>query len=150
MNKIAVFGIFIIACVGIGALSGTSNLPGEWYQSLNKPFFNPASWIFAPVWTVLYVMIGTALASTWYDPDNGRRLLVFALQGFLNIAWSPAFFGMHNPALGLAIIIPMLVFILLFIAMSWRPNRFAALLFVPYALWVSFAAILNAAIVILN
>jgi tryptophan-rich sensory protein len=150
MSKVIVFGIFIIACVAIGVISGVSNIPGEWYQSLNKPFFNPPSWIFAPVWTLLYAMIGAALASTWYDANNGRRLIVFAVQGFLNIVWSPAFFGLQNPMLGLVIIVPMLIFILLFIAMSWRPNRWAALLFVPYALWVTFATLLNLSIVVLN
>jgi benzodiazapine receptor len=150
MIKFLVFSLFILACVAIGALSGLSNVPGEWYQSLEKPFFNPPSWIFAPVWTVLYAMIGAALASTWYDENNGRRLVVFAIQGFLNILWSPAFFGLQNPALGLAIIVPMLFCILLFIKISWQPNRQAALLFVPYALWVSFATLLNLSIVILN
>jgi tryptophan-rich sensory protein len=150
MSKVIVFSIFILASIAIGVISGVSNLPGEWYQSLNKPFFNPPNWIFAPVWTVLYGMIGAALAATWYDENNGRRLIIFAIQGFLNILWSPAFFGMQNPALGLAIIIPMLVFILLFIAMSWRPNRWAALLFLPYALWVAFATLLNLSIVMLN
>jgi len=68
----------------------------------------------------------------------------------LNLLWSPAFFGMQNPVLGLTIILPMLAFILLFIAMSWRPNLMAALLFVPYALWVAFATMLNISIVMLN
>ncbi len=150
MSKWIVFGLFIVASVAIGALSGASNAPGAWYQALEKPFFNPPAWVFAPVWTVLYGMIGAALASTWYDENNGRRLVVFAIQGFLNIFWSPAFFGLQNPVLGLVIIVLLLAFILLFIAMSWRPNRQAALLFLPYAAWVAFATALNLAIVILN
>jgi tryptophan-rich sensory protein len=150
MNKTVVSILFIIACVALGALSGLSNQPGEWYQSLNKPFFNPPNWIFGPVWTVLYGMIGGALAATWYDENNTRRLQIFAVQAVLNLLWSPAFFGMQSPLLGLVIIVPLLVSILLFIATSWQPNRWAAWLFVPYAVWVAFATLLNLAIVLLN
>ena len=150
MNKILIFFIFILASVAIGALSGLSNQPGEWYQSLNKPFFNPPNWVFGPVWTVLYGMIGGALAATWYDEDNRRRLQIFAVQAVLNLDWSPAVVGLQSPRLGLVIIVPLLISILLFIAASWRPNRWAAWLFVPYAFWVGFATLLNLAIVLLN
>lgn len=150
MRKILTFVLFIVACVAIGALSSVANTPGEWYQSLNKPFFQPPDWVFAPVWAGIYVLIGIALAVTWFDEDNTGRLVVFAIQAILNISWSPAFFGLKSPVLGLVIIIPMLISILLFIGMSWRPNRQAALLFVPYALWVTFATALNLSIVALN
>ncbi|WP_313197385.1 TspO/MBR family protein [Rhizobium sp.] len=150
MGKILTFAFFIFACVAIGALSSYANTPGEWYQSLQKPFFNPPDWVFAPVWAGLYVMIGVALSTTWFDKNNTGRLIVFAIQGFLNILWSPAFFGLQSPILGLVIIVPMLAFILLFILMSWQPNRQAAWLFVPYALWVAFATALNLSIVMLN
>lgn len=152
MRKLITYLLFVAACVAIGVLSGIANMPGEWYRALEKPPLNPPNWIFGPVWAALYVMIGTALAETWFDDNNNRRrrLVVFALQGVLNICWSPAFFSMQNPPLALAIIIPMLLLILLFIAMSWVPNRKAALLFVPYALWVGFATYLNLAIVLLN
>lgn len=150
MRKILVLVFFVVVCVAIGALSGIANTPGEWYQSLNKPFFQPPDWLFAPVWAALYILIGVALSTTWFDENNGRRLIVFAIQGFLNILWSPAFFGLQSPILGLVIIVPMFCFILLFIRMSWQPNRQAALLFVPYAVWVAFATALNLSIVILN
>ena len=150
MNKTVVFILFIVACVALGALSSLSNQPGEWYQSLNKPFFNPPNWIFGPVWTVLYGMIGGALAATWYDENNTRRLQIFAVQAVLNLLWSPAFFGLQSPLLGLVIIVPLLVSIVIFIAASWQPNRWAAWLFVPYAAWVAFATLLNLAIVLLN
>ncbi len=120
MNKTVVMIAFIVACVALGALSGASNVPGEWYQSLNKPFFNPPGWIFAPVWTVLYVMIGVALSAIWYEENNSRLLVLFAIQAALNLLWSPAFFGLQSPVLGLVIIVPLLVSILLFIAASWR------------------------------
>ncbi|MDE1159944.1 MAG: tryptophan-rich sensory protein [Neorhizobium sp.] len=150
MQKIVVFILFIAVSVALGALSGVSNLPGEWYQSLAKPFFNPPSAIFAPVWTVLYAMIGAALAATWYSRDNGRRLAIFVVQAVLNLAWSPVFFGLHSPILGLVVIVPLLVSIVIFIVASWTPCRVAALLFIPYAAWVAFATLLNLAIVALN
>ncbi|UIK05879.1 TspO/MBR family protein [Neorhizobium galegae] len=150
MNRTLATILFIVACVALGALSGASNVPGEWYQSLNKPFFNPPGWIFAPVWTVLYVLIGVVLSETWYDENNGRRLVLFAIQAALNLLWSPAFFAMQSPVLGLVVIVPLLVSILLFIAASWQENRRAAWLFVPYALWVAFATLLNLSIVLMN
>lgn len=150
MTKILVTLFFIVACVALGALSGASNVPGEWYQSLDKPFFNPPGWIFAPVWTVLYVMIGVALSAIWFEEDNSRLLVLFAIQAALNLLWSPAFFGLHSPVLGLLIIVPLLVTILMFIAAGWQKNRTAAWLFVPYALWVAFATVLNLSIVLLN
>lgn len=150
MNKTALLIIFIVVSVALGTLSGVSNQPGAWYQSLNKPFFNPPNWIFGPVWTVLYGMIGGALAAIWYDEDNARRLQIFAAQAVLNLIWSPAFFGQQSPVLGLVIIVPLLVTILLFIKANWDANRWAAWLFVPYAAWVAFATLLNLAIVLLN
>lgn len=150
MGKLITYILFIAACVTIGALSGVSNMPGEWYRALEKPPFTPPDWLFGPVWAALYVMIGTALAQTWFDEDNRARLTVFFVQAFLNILWSPAFFGMHNPMFGLIIIIPMLFLILLFIVISWKPNRQAAFLFVPYAVWVALATYLNLGIVLLN
>src|ERR1044072_9135929 len=101
MIKILVTIVFIVACVALGALSGASNVPGEWYLSLDKPFFNPPGWIFAPVWTVLYVMIGVALSAIWFEEDNRRLLVLFAIQAALNLLWSPAFFGLQSPVLGL-------------------------------------------------
>jgi translocator protein len=152
MRKVFSAVFFVVACVTIGALSGVANTPGEWYQSLNKPFFHPPDWVFAPVWAGIYVMIGLALAETWFDEDDGRvrRLFVFGMQAVLNILWSPSFFGLQMPMLGLLLIVPLLASILLFIAISWRPDRKAALLFVPYALWVAFATVLNFSIVVLN
>jgi translocator protein len=152
MRKVLSAILFVVACVAIGALSGLANTPGEWYQSLEKPFFNPPDWIFAPVWAGIYILIGLALAETWFDEDSGRnrRLFVFGIQAVLNLLWSPSFFGLQMPILGLLVIVPLLASILVFIAISWQPDRKAALLFVPYALWVAFATLLNLSIVMFN
>lgn len=150
MNKPVVYTIFIVAVVALGVLSGISNLPGAWYQSLAKPVFNPPNWIFAPVWTLLYGLIGIAGAATFIEARRSGRMLVWWVQMLLNLLWSPAFFSLQQPALALAIILGMLISIAAFTFLSWRPNRPAALLFLPYLAWVGFATLLNLSIVILN
>ncbi len=150
MNRILAYVIFIGSVVAIGALIGILNIPGDWYQSLQKPPFNPPNWIFGPVWTTLYVLIGTAGARTWIVDRRSRRMTLWVIQMVLNFLWSPAFFGLQSPSLGLVVIIPMLITILLFIRASWSVDPISALLFLPYLAWVSFAALLNLSIVLLN
>lgn len=150
MRKIIIHVVFIAAVAGLGILSGFMNLPGEWYQSLQKPFFNPPAWVFAPAWTTLYVLIGIAGARAWIRAPASAAMQIWFAQLLLNLLWSPAFFGYHSPLAGLFVIIPMLLAILSFIATVRHIDRAAAWLFVPYALWVSFATILNLAIYLLN
>ncbi|MDA5631708.1 MULTISPECIES: TspO/MBR family protein [Rhizobium/Agrobacterium group] len=150
MKNLTVYIVFVVVVVAIGALIGVNNVPGEWYQSLQKPFFNPPNWIFGPVWTTLYVLIGIAGARTWIRKRMGTRMRLWFTQMVLNFLWSPIFFGMQSPAGALVIIIPMLVCILAFIALTYRRDRISMWLFVPYALWVAFATVLNASIGILN
>ena len=150
MRPILVYIIFIAAVVVIGSTIGLLNVPGDWYQSLQKPWFNPPNWVFGPAWTTLYVLIGIAGARTFIHARSSRRMTVWWAQMVLNFLWSPAFFGLQNPALALLVVLPLLASILLFIAISWRPDRLSALLFLPYALWVAFATALNTAIVLLN
>ncbi|MDO3443455.1 TspO/MBR family protein [Agrobacterium sp. V1] len=150
MKNLNVYVVFVVVVVAIGALIGVNNVPGEWYQSLQKPFFNPPNWIFGPVWTTLYVLIGIAGARTWIRKRMGTRMRLWFTQMVLNFLWSPIFFGMQSPAGALVIIIPMLVCILAFMALTYRRDRISMWLFVPYALWVAFATVLNASIGILN
>ena len=150
MKKALTYILFIAIVVGIGALSGVSNMPGEWYQSLEKPFFQPPAWVFGPVWTTLYVLIAIAGARTWLQAPSSGRMQVWFMQMILNFLWSPAFFGYQSPILGLVVIIPMLVAILAFIGLSWHRDCISAWLFLPYAGWVAFATALNAAIALLN
>ncbi|MBO0124581.1 TspO/MBR family protein [Agrobacterium sp. OT33] len=150
MKNLTMYIVFVVVVVAIGALIGVNNVPGEWYQSLQKPFFNPPNWIFGPVWTTLYVLIGIAGARTWISKRMGTRMRLWFTQMVLNFLWSPIFFGMQSPAGALIIIIPMLVCILAFIALTYRRDRISMWLFVPYALWVAFATVLNASIGILN
>jgi benzodiazapine receptor len=148
MRRTIVYVVFLVAVVGIGLLIGTVTRPDGWYAALVKPAFNPPNWVFGPVWTVLYVLIAIAGARTWESGTGGSDL--WLAQMALNFAWTPVFFGLHLPGLALAIILGLLVAILAFIARRWREDRVSAVLFMPYAVWVAFASVLNAAIVALN
>jgi tryptophan-rich sensory protein len=149
MRSPLIYIAFLFAVVGGGLVIGTLTRPDAWYAALTKPSFNPPSWIFAPVWTVLYVMIAIAGARTFERGPAADRG-VWLTQMALNFAWSPVFFALHRPGLALAIIFALLVLILLFIAARWVDDRVSALLFMPYAAWVAFASALNGAIVALN
>jgi translocator protein len=148
--KLWTTALFIALVVVGGTAIGLLNMPGDWYGSLQKPPFNPPSWIFAPVWTTLYVLIGIAGARTWAAARDAVRMKLWWLQLALNFAWSPTFFSAHSAIAALAIVTTMLVVIISFVIASWPKDRAAALLFVPYAAWVSFATLLNAAIAVLN
>ncbi|EMS99323.1 tryptophan-rich sensory protein [Agrobacterium tumefaciens str. Cherry 2E-2-2] len=150
MRNLAVYVVFVVAVVAVGALIGVNNVPGEWYQSLQKPFFNPPNWIFGPVWTALYVLIGIAGARTWIRKPRGTRMRLWFTQMVLNFLWSPIFFGMQSPVGALVIIVPMLICIVAFVALAYRRDRISMWLFVPYAVWVAFATVLNASIGLLN
>ncbi len=150
MKKILIHLLFIVLVVGLGALIGIANVPGEWYQSLAKPPFNPPNWIFGPVWTALYVLIGIAGARTWLAAPSSARMQMWFGQMALNFLWTPAFFGAESTALGLAVILPLLLSIIAFIRLSWRPDRPSAILFLPYLAWVGFATLLNLSLFLLN
>ncbi|AFL83503.1 tryptophan-rich sensory protein [Belliella baltica DSM 15883] len=136
---------------GLGALVTISSV-GSWYQSINKPFFNPPSWIFGPTWTVLYIMMGVSLFLIWKSnhPFKKKALWLFAIQLLLNAIWSPAFFGLESPILGLLVIVPLWVMILVCIRAFFPIDIWASYLLIPYLLWVSFATVLNASIWYLN
>jgi benzodiazapine receptor len=150
MSKILSYILFIGVVVGAGLLSGLTNMPGEWYQSLEKPFFNPPSWLFGPVWTTLYVMIGVAGARIWQRAPKSAAMQLWFAQMAFNLMWSPAFFGLQNPELALAVIVGMLVTIVAFMIKARPIDRISMLLFVPYLAWVAFASVLNLSIAWLN
>jgi tryptophan-rich sensory protein len=142
--------LFIALVLGGGLAIGYLTAPGEWYAGLAKPSFNPPNWIFAPVWTVLYVLIAVAGWRTFERDRAGWPMRLWWAQLALNFLWSPVFFTAHRIGLALAIVLLMLAAILAFIVASWRQDRVAAWLFVPYAAWVAFASVLNGAIFALN
>jgi tryptophan-rich sensory protein len=150
MSKAVTYVVFVAIALGGGLAIGVNNLPEEWYQSLAKPPFNPPDWIFGPVWLTLYVLIGIAGARTWLRGHLSVGMLIWAWQMVLNFLWSPFFFGLRMLSASLVVIVLLLGLILAFAANRWNSDRTAALLFVPYAAWVGFATLLNAAIVYLN
>jgi benzodiazapine receptor len=148
-NRVALV-LFLILVVGGGALIGTVSTPGPWYEALAKPSFNPPNWVFAPVWTLLYVLIAIAGWLAWRQDSAGSLIKIWLVQMVLNFAWSPAFFVAHNIGLALAIILALLVSIAAFVALGWNRQRTAACLFLPYFAWVGFASLLNFSLFILN
>ncbi|MCI5075323.1 TspO/MBR family protein [Oricola sp.] len=142
--------LFLALVMGGGTLIGVSVPPGAWYAGLDKPWFNPPNWIFAPVWSTLYVLIAIAGWRTWRRAPTGLSMQVWFAQLACNFAWTPVFFGMHMPGLALVILAAMLALIVLFARLQCTPDRVSALLFVPYAAWVCFAGLLNLSIWWLN
>lgn len=150
MRRLLILAAFVVVVLGGGLLMGASNLPGPWYEALRKPWFNPPNWLFGPAWTTLYILIAIAGWRTYERKPRGNAMQLWWAQMVLNFAWSPAFFTMHSIGLALVVVAAMLLAILGFIALTWNRDRPSALLFVPYAAWVSFATALNAAIWWLN
>jgi len=146
---------FIALCLGISALGGwvTAGSVGSWYATLAKPAFNPPAWVFAPVWTALYLMIAVAGWRVWRRRGlAGARaaMSAYAVQLALNLGWSILFFGGRMIGVALAEIALLLAAIVVNAALFWRVERAAALLLLPYAAWVAFATVLNAALWRLN
>ncbi|MBD9498760.1 TspO/MBR family protein [Ensifer sp. ENS01] len=137
----------------LGQLATYPNLE-RWYLALEKPSFNPANWVFAPVWTTLYILMAYAawrlLILPARTPGRLTALALFYVQLALNALWSWMFFAMQSPVAGLVNIIVQIGFILATIAQAWRLDKKAALCLLPLAAWVSFAAVLNFAIWFLN
>lgn len=125
-----------------------------WYAGIEKPVFNPPNWVFGPVWTVLYLLMGVSLFLVWRKGIRREgatgALVVFLIQLLLNGLWSFAFFGCRSPLAGLAVIVLLWAAILATIARFSRISRPAAILLVPYIAWVSFAVLLNGAVFMLN
>jgi tryptophan-rich sensory protein len=137
----------------IGSIFTTPAIP-TWYDSLRKPFFNPPNWIFGPVWVSLYVLMGISLFVIWQRKENNpqakKGLVLFFAQLILNAFWSVAFFGLKSPFLGLINIILLWLAIFSTIQYFSKISKIAALLLLPYLLWVSFAGVLNFSLWILN
>lgn len=150
MNRTLALVGFVVLVLGGGTLIGYLNLPGDWYAGLHKPFFNPPDWVFGPVWSVLYVLVAIAGWRIFCRVPFGMTMRVWWVQLVLNFLWSPTFFGLQLPGLGLVVIIALLVAIIGFIVLARRIARLAAWLFAPYALWVAFATLLNFSIWWLN
>jgi len=147
--------VFIAVNAAVSALGGwaTAGSVGTWYAALEKPSFNPPDWVFAPVWTALYLMIAVAGWRAWRrGAGQAARLALaaYAVQLALNLSWSFVFFGARLIGAALAVIGALLAAILANVFLFWRIDRAAGALLLPYAAWVSFATLLNAALWRLN
>ena len=145
----------VLICEAAGILGSifTETGAGSWYSQLIKPEFNPPGWVFAPVWTALYLLMAVSIYLLWGkkgSPDAGRAIAAFSIQLFLNFLWPFLFFGMQSPLLGLVCIALLWAAIIATMYYSWGVFRPAAILLIPYILWVSFAAVLNYSIFALN
>lgn len=146
----------IVCCELAGLLATpitTSSIP-TWYASLEKPFFSPPNWVFGPVWTLLYLLMGGAVWLIWEhhrETKEGRSAIqLFWIQLVLNFSWSIIFFGLRSPLLALIEIVILWVIIFMTMKKFYGLNKTAGYLLVPYLAWVSFATLLNASIVLLN
>ena len=148
--------IAILGTVAVGSLSGlaTANSIDTWYATLEKPFFNPPNWVFGPAWTLLYILMGYAAGRVWSSTANAglkrSALTAYVVQLLLNAAWSILFFALHAPLVALVEMLFLWATIIWSIRWFKQVDSLAWKLLVPYLLWVSFAAILNGAIVVLN
>ena len=157
MNKITRILAVVVTCLVIGYFSGmvTRSSVTTWFPTLIKPSFNPPSWVFAPVWSILFVMVGVAAGLVWERIEAEREavkkaLIFFAIQLGLNALWSYLFFGLRNPMLaGLEIIVLWLMIFETYIQFV-KINKIAGYLLLPYLAWVSFASVLNGSIWWLN
>lgn len=148
--------ISVAICLLVGFLSGfaTQSSVNDWYLTLNKPFFNPPNWMFAPVWSALYVLMGIAAGIVWakgyYHIWVKTALYHFVFQLLLNALWSIVFFGLKSPLGALFIIIALNILLLFTFKWFKVVKAAAAYLLLPYMAWVAFASLLNAAIWFLN
>lgn len=145
--------VFIIICLSIASLAGwvTESNIATWYNALQKPSFNPPAYVFGPVWTTLYILIGISGGILWHYRKQATAAFVFYLiQLAFNFAWSFIFFGAHQIGWALVDMILMIAFIVLTITQSLKVSTVAALLLLPYLSWVLFACVLNANLWILN
>ena len=143
----------VLTAGGIAALATTRATP-TWYQTLKKPSFDPPEWLFGPAWTLLYLMMAVAAWLVWKQgigaPGVKLALAVFLVQLILNALWSVLFFGLRSPLAGLVDIVVLWLAILATIVLFFRTSVPAGILLLPYIAWVTFAALLNAAILRLN
>jgi tryptophan-rich sensory protein len=146
----------VLLCLIVGSMGSlvTTTGSGSWYESLEKPAFTPPNWVFGPVWTTLFILMGIALYLVWQSGTERREvqiaLAVFGIQFALNVLWSFLFFGMQSPLLGLVDIVILWIMIAVTIVLFYQIRKIAGYLLIPYIVWVTIATALNYSIYILN
>lgn len=156
MNKYYKLALTIIGCELVGLISTPFTISAipNWYNRLNKPPFSPPNWVFGPVWTILYLLMGIAAFLVWQKGLKKKKvteaLTYFGLQLVFNFIWTFLFFGLRSPLLGLIDITVLWIFIVLTILKFYKISKPAAYMLIPYLLWVSFASLLNFSVLVLN
>lgn len=157
MNKGIKIAIWVVICLVVGYVSSmyTRSSITTWYPTLEKPFFNPPNWLFAPVWTMLYILMGVSAGLVWQKIDTQKELVkkglfFFTIQLILNGFWSVLFFGWNNILLSLIEIILLFLFLFETYLTFKKLDKTSSLLLIPYMVWVIFASILTASIYFLN
>lgn len=148
-----IISILIPLFVGFFGSLFTSMSVDTWYVTLNKPSFNPPNWLFSPVWTALFILIGISFYLVWRENFGKKKnyvIGIYSMNLLLNLLWSVFFFGMRNPLLAFIEIILLWIVIISNIIIFYKVKKQAGLLLLPYLIWVSFAAILNYSIFVLN
>ena len=151
-NKFISFTIFAIITYSasfIGSLA-TFSYKEPWYSTLNKSFLTPPDWVFAPVWTTLYLFMAIAIWSAWHKNYNINLVLIYLIHLCFNTTWSVVFFVFHNMVLALLVLIVLIALIINLILRFKRVKMLSAYLMIPYLLWCSFALILNTSLIMLN
>lgn len=149
-NRPLLVFVFIALLVGATATFFTEPAIPTWYAGLAKPSFTPPNWVFAPVWTTLYVLMGVAASRVWRQTGFGFAIQAWSAQLGLNFLWSALFFGRHRIGLALADMAALWLLLLATLILFWRRDRLAGLLLVPYLAWAGYAFALNLAIWRLN
>lgn len=143
----------VVLCLLIAFASGwiTQLNINPWFDNLHKPSFNPPSWIFGPVWTILFILIGISGGIAWTERAHNKTVwYLFVIQLIFNFAWSFIFFGAHQIGWALVDMIALLITTISLIAFAWSIRRLISYLLIPYAAWLAFALLLNASLLYLN
>ena len=151
-NKYLSLAIIILITFSASFIGGyvTTSFKEPWYSEIILPSFNPPSWVFAPVWTALYIMMSLAIWRVWIKLSDKKILAIYFYHLFFNATWSVIFFGFHLIELALFNLIIILFFIIKLMRIYFKKERFSFYLMVPYLLWSSYAFVLNFTIAILN
>ena len=152
-NKILTFIIFLIVTFSASLIGGfaTLNYKEPWYSLLNKPIFNPPDWIFAPVWTTLYLMMTLAIWLFWHSSNKDIKTInIYLAQIVINTTWSIVFFVFHQILFSIFVLILLIILIIILIKKFSKVNLISAYLMIPYLLWCCFALVLNLSIYLLN
>lgn len=154
IRTVGIFLLCIGASLGAGFWGSTATVESitGWYASIVRPFWTPPNWVFMPVWTLLYVLMGTSAALVWRTGKSGvlRPVVFFFLHLAVNAYWSIVFFGQHDPRTAFVVIIALWLMIAGMMFWFWKYSRNATYLLVPYLVWVSYASSLNLGIILLN